>query len=294
MTQISRRSALSLLGATPLLIDGPTTAPAREPSGFKLSLSAYGMRKYLDLKSKQPDKMDYFQFADWAAELGLGAIEVTSYYVPEVSPAWLAKFKRHCHRRGLDVSGVAIATDFCLADTSKREAELSKATAWLAAAEYLGAKTLRVFAGTTPKGDTEEAARARCVASLKRLGDEAVKHGVIAAVENHGGITATAEQLIAIVEGVGHEWVGVNLDSGNFREPDPYQHFARVADRAVVVQVKTDVTSPGGKKSATDFAKVFAILREAKYRGFVSLEYEGAEEPRTAIPRYLKVMREWV
>jgi hypothetical protein len=32
------------------------------------------------------------------------------------------------------------------------------------------------------------------------------------------------------------------------------------------------------------------ILREANYRGYVALEYEGSEEPRVAVPRHLAAL----
>jgi hypothetical protein len=35
-------------------------------------------------------------------------------------------------------------------------------------------------------------------------------------MENHGGITATADQLLALIKPIKSEWYGVNLDTGNF------------------------------------------------------------------------------
>lgn len=290
---VTRRAALAAALFTPATLAARPAAPAAARPAWKLSLAAYSFRKYLDLKSKTPDRMDYFQFADYCADLGLGAIEVTSYYVPDSSPAWLTKFKRHLTRAGLDVSGVAIGTDFCQQDAGKRAAEVAKAKDWLAIAGYLGGKTLRVFGGNVPKGDTEEATRARCVACIRELGDTAARHGVLVGVENHGGITATSQQLLAIIDAVDHEWVGINLDSGNFRTEQPYDDLARCAGRAVVVQMKTDIAPKGKPKSEMDFARVAGILRDAKYRGYLTLEYEGAEEPKTAVPKYLDVLRTW-
>lgn len=291
-----RRDFLKSISALPLVARGATSAsgidPIRRsgPAQFKLSLAAYSMRKYLDLKKPPADPWDYFRFADFAASLGLGAIETTSYYFPETTVNWLQKFKNHCTRLGLDISGTAIGNDFCVADTAKRSGEIKKAKEWLDISGYLGAKTMRVFAGTKPKNDSEETARKRCVEALQEVCDHAAKVGVYAALENHGGITATPDQLLAIVKAVDHGWFGVNLDTHNFKTADPYGDLAKVAPYAVVVQLKTEMQI-AGKKQEADFPRLFGILRDVGYRGYVALEYEAAEEPTIAVPKYVKKLK---
>ena len=84
------------------------------------------------------------------------------------------------------------------------------------------------------KGDAEEKARGRVcgVAAIQEACDHAAKHGVYLALENHGGITSTPEQLLAIVQGVlKHDWFGVNLDTGNFHGANPYEEMARPSRR---------------------------------------------------------------
>jgi sugar phosphate isomerase/epimerase len=267
--------------------------PRSGPPQFKLSLAAYGFRKYLDLKKPAEPRMDYFQFADLAASLGLGAIEATSYYFPETTPTWLSKFKNHCTRLGLDISATAVGNDFCVADAGKRNAEIKKVKEWLDISGFLGAKAMRVFAGTKPKDDSEEAARQRCIAALQEVSEYAGKVGVFVAVENHGGITATPEQLLAIVKHVHHDWFGVNLDTHNFRTADPYGDVAKIAPYAVNVQMKTEMSYAGQKqKQEADLPRLFDFLKAAGYRGYVALEYEAAEDPKTAVPRYVKRMQE--
>ena len=53
------------------------------------------------------------------------------------------------------------------------------------------------------------------------------------ALENHGGIVATVDQLLYIVKAVKSDWFGVNLDTGNFRGADPYAELAQLADDLV-------------------------------------------------------------
>jgi sugar phosphate isomerase/epimerase len=158
-------------------------------------------------------------------------------------------------------------------------------------ASRLGAKTIRIFAGNVDKGDTEERARARCVEAIQEACDYAAKYGVILALENHGGIVATIDQMLAVVQAVKHDWFGVNWDTGNFVSTDPYTDLTRLAPYAVTVQIKTEIQRTGQKKEDSDLKPLIGILRAADYRGYVALEYEAAEDPKTAVPRHIETLK---
>ena len=110
---------------------------------------------------------------------------------------------------------------------------------------------------------------------------------------NHGGITARVADHLAICDAVGkHPWFGVNLDTGNYRT-NAYEELAQAAPRAVNVQIKASIfTSDGGPKVLADIGRIKKILLDAKYRGWIALEYEDAEDPYLAVPRYIKQMKE--
>ena len=60
--------------------------------------------------------------------------------------------------------------------------------------------------------------------------------------------------------------------------------------RTINVQVKVAVNQQG-KKVPMDFAKVAKILRDSGYRGYVVLEYEENEDPRTSCPEFMDQIR---
>jgi sugar phosphate isomerase/epimerase len=262
------------------------------PSLLKLSLAAYSFNRALNRRRGAQPTMTLEQFIDLAAGYGLKAVELTQYYFAETSPAYLAGLKGRCTRLGLDISGTAIGNNFCVTDPAKLKEEITTVKRWVEHTSRLGGKTMRIFAGSLAKGDTEEAARRRCIEAIQESCDHAAKYGVYLALENHGGIVATPEQMLAIVTAVKHDWFGVNLDTGNFRTPDPYADLAKLAPYAVVVQIKTEVHPAGGAKEAADLKRVTDILRSAHFRGYVALEYEAAEDPKTAVPRALEQLKE--
>jgi sugar phosphate isomerase/epimerase len=158
----------------------------------------------------------------------------------------------------------------------------------------LGAPCIRIFSGGVTSGHTEQEARAWCVECIEECCQYASQRGVFLALENHGGLSATADGLLAIVRAVRSPWFGVNLDTGNFHSTDPYAELARVAPYAITVQVKTEVSPGGGPKRPADLAMIIRILQHVGYRGYIALEYEAAEDPNLAVPKHLQELRKLI
>jgi sugar phosphate isomerase/epimerase len=140
-------------------------------------------------------------------------------------------------------------------------------------------------------GHTEDDGFNWCIDSLQKCVAKAAERGVILAVENHWGLSRTPAGLLRIVNGVPSPWVGALMDTGNFLE-DPYDKLRQIAPKTVFVQAKT---YPGGGEWYTlelDYARIARILAEAGYSGYVSLEMEGKENPDTAVPKSIRVLRE--
>ena len=234
------------------------------------------------------------QFAEYASEQGLGAIEPTSYYFPDTSKEFFPKYKAFCTKLGLDISGSAVGNNFCIPDAAKLKEQMTSVNEWVERCSILGCKTIRIFAGTIAKGDTEEKAKERCINAIGQACDYAAKFGVILALENHGGITASAEQILSIVKSINHPYFGVNLDTGNFHTADPYGDLAKLAPYAVTVQIKTEIQKAGQKKEDADLKKLVEILKAVNYRGYMALEYEADEEPKTGVPKALEELKKLV
>jgi len=297
----SRRSFLHLgLAGVGALAAAPASlanAPFKRQANPRLllGLAAYGFRDYLkdashprDKQVPEAERIDLFQFIDFCAGHGCAGAELTSYYFPpNPTQEFLLRLKRHAFLAGVDISGTAVGNTFTHPKGPKRDAELALVKTWVDHAAILGAPHIRVFAGDAA-GQPHAVAKANCVETLKIALDYAGEKGVFLGIENHGGIVAEPGELLDIIGQIEHPWLGVNLDSGNFHTADPYADFARCAPHAVNVQIKTEIAPKGQRKGPADLAKLVRILREANYQGYVTLEYEAAESPFTAVPRVLK------
>ena len=240
---------------------------------------AYSYRQYLT-----SGEMTLEGFLDLCAEIGFDGVELTAYYFPNTETETLYAIKRLALKRGLDISGTAVGNNFCQPDPAVRAEQVQMVKDWVDNSVKLGAPFVRVFAGPVPKGHTEDEAREWTIASLQKCADYAAERGIVIALENHGGITSTVEQVEALLNGVDSEWLAVNLDTGNYRQ-DPYGSIKRTAPYAITCHLKSEVPTADGKEPA-DIERIIADLNEVGYRGYLSIEFEAAEDPMTGVPAF--------
>ena len=260
---------------------------------MRVGLAAYSFRDRFAWMKGQARKvggepMDMVSFIDYCAEHGCHGAELTSYFFPgKADEAYFHKLKRHAFLRGVEVCGTAIGNDFSRGKGEKLNEEVGEAKRWIDKAVLMGAPHVRFFAGTGRGFAAGDQRVQAAVAALKDCADYAGKRGVFIGIENHGGITA--ELLLRLVKEVDSPWVGINLDSGNWISDDPYGDFRRCAPLAVNVQLKTHIA----RGVQADVPRLIGILREARYQGYVVLEYESGK-PEEEIPAYLATLRKLV
>lgn len=304
MKKISRREALIASGTVLAGIWSAPVATAIKPlvrtstAPLKLSLAAYSMRQFLPDTRRKPDavgEMDMYGFIDYASTLGLDAVELTGYFMPyPLTDEAIHKLRHRAHMHGLDISGGAIGNNFTHdpGSTEGRE-QMQHVRKWIDYYSTMGAPVIRVFGGVPVKGVSEDKAVENIISNLGLACDYAGEKGVILGIENHDFLT-DVDRLIPIVEAIDSPWFGVNFDSGNIAPTqDPYAKLARIAPYSVNAQIKVDIPV-NGNKQPTDLGKVVKILKDANYKGYVTLEYEGKEDPYKAIPEYLKELRQLI
>ncbi|PYM15053.1 MAG: sugar phosphate isomerase/epimerase [Verrucomicrobia bacterium] len=282
----------SLLAVEPLKRTGT--------SRLLLSLAGYSFRDYFkdanhkrDASTDSAKRIDLFQFIDYCAEHGCQGTELTSYYFPPtLDHEFLIRIKRHAFIRGIDISGTAVGNTFTLPAGAERGQEIANTKKWIDYAAIMGAPHIRIFAGAARPGMSRDEAKQLCIPAIEECCDYAGGKGIFLGLENHGGIVSTAEEILEIVRAVKSPWLGINLDTGNFRTDDPYADLEKIAPYAVNVQMKGEVQPRGKAVEPADLPRLVKILRDADYQGYVALEYESKEDPWTAVPRLLKRMKE--
>ena len=224
-----------------------------------------------------------------AEELGLRAVELEDKHIGDPTAARIGELASAAGRLGLQIVNIALMNNFGLADDRRRRMEEDRSIEWIGVSRNIGSRFLRTFAGW-PDGD--RAARwPAMIVSLKTVCARAQASGVPLVMENHnhGGFVQTADDVATIFDTVGSPSLGLLLDTGNFLDGRP--SIVRTARLARHVHAKFTRVGADGRDALIDNAGAVDLLRAAGYRGAVSVEHEGEEPGRSAVPRALAHLR---
>jgi sugar phosphate isomerase/epimerase len=267
---------------------GASSTPSLKKARFRTGLVAYSYRQALQSKA-----MTYEDLINIAVDTGTDGIDMTVYWLPGTTDDVLLPLRRAAWRSRVEIYSVGTRVRLAQPTPELREKELVELRKWVDVAQKMGATHMRVFGGTKPPDASLEQAIGMAIETLKRGAEYAGTRGVILGVEDDGGITDFAKETIQIVAGADSPWAGMNLDIGNFRPPKVYEQVEMSIPYAVSTHIKTEVAQDDGTTRAPyDWDRVFKVFAAHGYRGYMGLEYEAAEDPAEAVPRYLRRLKD--
>jgi sugar phosphate isomerase/epimerase len=287
----------SVLSAAP----EPAAKPAR-PN--RIGVSTYSFWGFTRQDQRAVDRC-----IDHAAAMGFDGVEILQKQLRSTDRGELMKLKRQAFLLGLDLMGYSTHQGFLSPDPVARKKDYDHTVDCLEQAYQLGIPTMRVNSGrwNTSKsfdelmankgiepplpGLTEDDAFPWVIDAYAGLAKEAEQRGVVMGLENHWGLGLTPAGVLKVVDAVNSPGLQVTLDTGNFLE-DPYNRLAKLAPRTVLLQAKTYFGGGTWYTLDLDYARIAGIMRGAGYTGYVSLEFEGKEDPLTAVPKSLAMLRQ--
>jgi sugar phosphate isomerase/epimerase len=313
---MNRRTFLAAAGASAVTAAGSGNALAAAAPGAKSGVIRIGISSYSYWHFLK-EKVSIESVIDKAAAAGAAGVDILHRQMEmeekvPITPAHVAycqKLKRHAFRAGVDLICLSVHQDFVSPEPEKRQQAIDHTRKCVELAYALGVPCIRLNAGRWKTiQDFDELMRKRgiepvldgytvedgfkwAIDSIRKCVEFAGERGVILALENHWGLTSTAEGQLRILGAIDSPWLGALMDTGNFLE-DPYDKLAAIAPKTVFVQAKT---YPGGGEWYTldlDYPRIAKILRSAGYTGYVSLEMEGKEDPDVAVPKSLALLKE--
>jgi sugar phosphate isomerase/epimerase len=312
MKTVDRRTFLACAGAAAALgrantASGPASKTPQNgsapPARNRIALATYSFWRF-----KDGLRLSMEECVDQAAEMGFDGLDILHMQMLREDDAALRELKRRAFANGLDLCGLSIHQGFVSLDKDMRRKNIDHTVACIELAYKLGIPCMRLNTGRwgTSKtfedlmknrgiepplpGFTDEDAFPWVIESIEKCLPAAERCGVLLALENHWGLGRTPEGLMRIVEAVDSPWLQVLMDTGNFLE-DPYDKLEKIAPRTVFVQAKTYYGGGVYYTLDLDYDRIAGILRRHNFRGIVSLEFEGEEDYRTAIPKSLAMLR---
>jgi len=122
---------------------------------------------------------------------------------------------------------------------------------------------------------------------LRRAGDAAKQHGVTIALETHPELCTNGDVQLETMKAVNHPNVRINFDTGNItfynKGTDAVTELKKIVDYVATVELKDHSSEfegwnfPALGQGKVDFAGILRILKEHKYSGPVTLEFEGVK-----------------
>jgi len=273
---------------------------------MRLGLSQWSVRQWF-----RAGEMDVAGFLAYAKDLGCEGVELLDMFWKDEeekrrAPELLAE-------AGLVLTSYSLSNDFAHEDPARRREQIEYMKAGIDDAAALGAKVSRVFGGSPKEGMSYEKARDYIIEGLKASAEYAAGRGVVLALENHGRLCGKADQVLELIAAVGSEHFRANPDLANFTGvgDDPVEATRKLAPYTVHVHCKDilivppeevregERTRPDGTalrgvalgEGSVDLRACLEALREAGFTGFLSVEYEGREDPRTGVPKSVEYVK---
>jgi L-ribulose-5-phosphate 3-epimerase len=302
-----RRTFLTHAAATAGLAATATVSSADDrkanPRGNRIIVSTYSFWQFRHAHFRNIEKC-----IEFAADMGFDGFEILHRQMENESDDYLQRLKRRAFQLGLHLCGFSTHQGFVSPDPAERQKNVEHTIHCIELAYKMGIPVMRVNTGrwgTTkdfdqlmkdrgiepPKaGYTDEDGYPWVIDGLSKCLKTAEKCGVLLALENHWGLGRTPEGVLRIVNAINSPWLQVLMDTGNFLE-DPYDRLEKLAPKTVFVQAKTYYGGGLWYTLDLDNDRIAGILRKTNYRGYISLEFEGKEDPLTAVPKSLAMMR---
>ena len=282
--RLNRRSFLKTVGVGAVAATGiealgtlPMSAQATSPSKAARLFSGCCAYTYRNAFKKG---FTLEKFIEKAVDMRLDAVDMTVYYMKSTDHGYIENLRWLAYKHAVAFSGAACGVSMVAADPAKRADALVQIRKWIDVTDRLGASHLRIFAGPLPKGSSLPAATGWVVETMKAASDYSGSKGIMVGLEDHYGVSQSAEVCLEIMHRVNSPYAGINLDITHFdkKAGDPYKQIASCIPYAT----NTHIRSKFDDGTPIDMDRVWKMFADAGFKGYMS--YEGEEMDTPGIP----------
>jgi sugar phosphate isomerase/epimerase len=259
--------------------------------------------------------MSLFDWIEMAADLPVDGLELYDGFLQSLDDAYLDRVRAAIEARGLVMPMLCYSPDFTKPDVEKRRDEVERSKKMIDLTARLGGRFCRVLSGQRrPEVSRHDGVR-WVVECIRQLLAHAEEKRVVLVMENHykdnywehPEFAQRSDVYVEILDQIESPWFGAQYDPSNtiLAGEDPIALLERIKHRVVTMHASDRFLKPGHTieelravedsvgyaailshgvvgKGLNDYPRIFQILRNAGYDGWVSIEdgMNGLEEIR--------------
>jgi len=271
--------------------------------------------------------LSLFDWVDMAADLPVEGLEFHHGFLETLDASYLERVRSALERRGLAMPMLCCSPDFTKPGAEERRQEVEREKRMIDATAVLGGGYCRVLSGQRrPEVSRDQGVR-WVVECIRELLDHAAEKKVVLTMENHykdnywrhPEFAQKRDVYLEILNQIDSPWFGAQYDPSNalLAGEDPIELLEMVKHRVVTVHASDRYLKPGHTleelqsvedsvgyaailshgvvgKGLNDYPRIFGILRQAGYQGWVSIEdgVNGLEEIRASAEFLKPLMQE--
>jgi sugar phosphate isomerase/epimerase len=258
----------------------------------RLSVSTYPFRSVIKSAHRTPENTNAtLTLEEFAASIPsrfeVSGIEPWSPHFESTEPEYIHALNESFKKAGVHVVDIPVDASVqpCSPDFDRRKASMETWRAWVDVAVTLGSPSIRVH---LPEQGNQD-----CVlAVINRLVEYGTQRRIVVNIENDDPKSEEAFRVIKVIEQINSPWLHALPDFCNSRlvgdEEYTYRALAALFAHAFNISHVKDEESDEGKVYRVDVSRVFAIAKQAGYRGYFSMEWEGRGDPYAGTKRLLQ------
>jgi sugar phosphate isomerase/epimerase len=259
--------------------------------------------------------MSVFDWIEMASGLQVDGLEMYPGFFTSLEDEYLDRVRAAIERHGMTMPMFCCSPDFTHPDADVRRSEIERERRMIDVTARLGGGFCRVLSGQRRPEVGREEGIGRVVDAIAELLPYAESQRVVLALENHykdgywqyPEFAQKSDVFLEIVNRIHSPWFGVQFDPSNavVAGEDPVRLLEQVKHRVVTMHASDRYLKPGHTleelrqaeegpgyaailvhgvtgRGMNDYARIFALLREAGFDGWISIEdgMNGLEEIR--------------
>ncbi|GIP31539.1 sugar phosphate isomerase/epimerase [Paenibacillus sp. J2TS4] len=271
---------------------------------MKIGLSSYSLSRLI-----KSGEMTLLEAIQWVSENGGEHVEIVPIGFDLIEePSLIEAIRNKAADVGIDISNYAVGANFITDSKEGFDQQVELLKKHVDIVHGLGAKLMRHDVASRPIPETSiaqfEADLETMVEGCRQVADYAAQFGITTSVENHGYFVQASDRVQRLIHAVDRPNFKTTLDVGNFMCADENSVVAvkKNVSYASMVHLKDFYLRPSYRNPGEgwfptasgnflrgaivghgdiDMVEVIRVVKQSGYDGYISIEFEGMEDPRT-------------